>query len=97
MYRDFVFTGMLTRGGDLSPWAVLLLSASRFFVALFGAQGRVKTSIGLSLDTKKSYDKDKLFTMLSLMVKNKALIGAGTTGTDQGEATADKGLVRGHA
>jgi hypothetical protein len=59
--------------------------------------GRVKTSIGLSLDTKKSYDKDKLFTMLSLMVKNKALIGAGTTGTDQGEATADKGLVRGHA
>mmetsp|Transcript_30505 Transcript_30505/g.79897 ORF Transcript_30505/g.79897 Transcript_30505/m.79897 type:complete len:243 (-) Transcript_30505:78-806(-) len=56
-----------------------------------------KCDIGLRKIRGEVFDKETLFKMLQSLTKNKALIGAGTRGRDQGKATAQHGLVQGHA
>ena len=59
--------------------------------------GRVKRSIGLRKIPNETFDKDKLFSVLESFCRNKALIGAGTGGKDEGTSTAQHGLIQGHA
>jgi hypothetical protein len=59
--------------------------------------GRVKPSIGLRKIPNETFDKDKLFSVLESFCRNKALIGAGTGGKDEGTSTAQHGLIQGHA
>lgn len=60
--------------------------------------GRQKLSIGLSRGDKKvSFTRDEVFKLLKKFAKSKAVMGAGTGGTDEGTSTAQHGLVQGHA
>lgn len=56
--------------------------------------GRTKRSIGLRKIPNETFDKDTLFEMLKSFCKNKALIGAGTGGKDEGTSTAQHGLIQ---
>eukprot|EP00038_Savillea_parva_P011717 m.199580 g.199580 ORF g.199580 m.199580 type:complete len:523 (-) comp20781_c0_seq1:127-1695(-) len=59
--------------------------------------GRVKRSIGLRKIAGETFNKNDLFDMLRSFSRNKALIGAGTGGKDEGTSTALHGLIQGHA
>jgi hypothetical protein len=56
-----------------------------------------KAEIYLEKEPINAFGPEDVFMMLKKFAKKKAVMGAGTAGTDEGESTAENGLVRGHA
>ena len=54
----------------------------------------MKRSIGLRKIAGETFNKNDLFDMLRSFSRNKALIGAGTGGKDEGTSTALHGLIQ---
>eukprot|EP00037_Helgoeca_nana_P024456 m.259936 g.259936 ORF g.259936 m.259936 type:complete len:514 (+) comp26643_c0_seq19:30-1571(+) len=82
---------------DSGGWKVFTLRTERDH-AKKDELGRPKIKIGLTANKESNvFSDDKTFDVLMHFVKRKGVIGAGTTGEDQGKSNSTSGLVRGHA
>lgn len=69
----------------------------RIYDLVMKKKDKRENKIGLSSRGKHMLSEKQMFKVLRKFIRRKAVIGAGTSGKDEGTKTAKQGLVQGHA